>query len=89
MAIMEKLSIREASEKFGISRARLYQLLDKGAIVGHQSAMRGRSAKSWVDGNSLSCYSIFFLSTGHFFSCHLAELTRDSTRGINLELSKY
>ncbi|OAD22867.1 hypothetical protein THIOM_001313 [Candidatus Thiomargarita nelsonii] len=53
---MEKLSIREASERFGLSRARLYQLLDKGAIVGHRSAMRGRSAKSWVDGNSLSVH---------------------------------
>ncbi|MEN8216686.1 MAG: hypothetical protein ABFS56_09995 [Pseudomonadota bacterium] len=31
---MEKLSIREASERFGLSRARLYQLLEKGAIVG-------------------------------------------------------
>jgi transposase len=50
---MEKLSIREASERFGLSRARLYQLLEKGTIVGHRSTMRGRSAKSWVDGNSL------------------------------------
>jgi predicted DNA-binding transcriptional regulator AlpA len=53
---MEKLSIREASERFGLSRARLYQLLEKGAIVGHRSTMRGRSAKSWVDGNSLSVH---------------------------------
>lgn len=54
---MEKLSIREASERFGLSRARIYQLLDKGAIVGHKSMERGRSAKSWVDGNSLRQHS--------------------------------
>jgi len=53
---MEKLSIREASERFGLSRARLYQLLDKGAITGHRSAMRGRSAKSWVDAISLQSH---------------------------------
>jgi hypothetical protein len=53
---MEKLSIREASERFGLSRTRLYQLLEKGAIVGHRSMMRGRSAESWIDGNSLSLH---------------------------------
>jgi len=53
---MEKLSIREASERFGLSRARLYQLLDKGAIVGHKSTMRGRSAGSWINSNSLSAH---------------------------------
>ncbi len=57
---MEKLSIRQASEKFGISRARLYQLLDKGAIAGHRSMQpmqRGRGARSWVDSNSLQQHS--------------------------------
>jgi hypothetical protein len=40
--IMEKLSIREASQTFGISRARLYQLLDKGIVAGHRSKKKGR-----------------------------------------------
>jgi transposase len=53
---MEKLSIREASQTFGISRARIYQLLDKGAIIGHLSTKRGRGAGSWVDNNSLSAH---------------------------------
>jgi predicted DNA-binding transcriptional regulator AlpA len=43
---MEKLSIREASQTFGISRARLYQLLDKGVIVGHLSG--SHAGGSWV-----------------------------------------
>ncbi|MEN8215139.1 MAG: hypothetical protein ABFS56_01925 [Pseudomonadota bacterium] len=51
--IMEKLSIREASQTFGISRARLYQLLEKGIIAGHRSAKKGRGADSWIDGKSL------------------------------------
>ncbi|MEN8221285.1 MAG: hypothetical protein ABFS56_34035 [Pseudomonadota bacterium] len=46
---MEKLSIREASERFGLSRARLYQLLDKGAIAGHRS----KKGKTWLDSDSL------------------------------------
>ncbi|TGO02283.1 hypothetical protein PN36_27515 [Candidatus Thiomargarita nelsonii] len=53
---MEKLSIKEASERFGLSRARLYQLLDKEAIVGHKSTMRGRGAGSWINSNSLSAH---------------------------------
>ncbi|MEN8216821.1 MAG: hypothetical protein ABFS56_10695 [Pseudomonadota bacterium] len=50
---MEKLSIGEASERFGLSRARLYQLLDKGAIAGHRSEKKGRGAGSWIDGITL------------------------------------
>ncbi len=51
---MEKLSIGQASERFGLSRARLYQLLEKGAVVGHRSNKKGRGAGSWVDGITLS-----------------------------------
>jgi hypothetical protein len=47
--IMEKLSIREASQTFGISRARLYQLLDKGIVAGHRSKKKGRGGGSWVN----------------------------------------
>ncbi|MEN8216502.1 MAG: hypothetical protein ABFS56_09015 [Pseudomonadota bacterium] len=50
---MTKLSIREASEKFGLSRARLYKLLEKGKIVGFRSPKRGRAAASWVDVRSI------------------------------------
>ncbi|MEN8219610.1 MAG: hypothetical protein ABFS56_25315 [Pseudomonadota bacterium] len=50
---MTKLSIREASEKFGLSRTRLYKLLDKGKIEGVRSFKRGRNASSWVDADSL------------------------------------
>jgi predicted DNA-binding transcriptional regulator AlpA len=50
---MEKLSIREASERFGLSRARLYQLLDKGIVAGYRSDKKGRGADSWIDGQSL------------------------------------
>ena len=50
---MEKLSISQASKQFGISRARLYKLLDKGAIVGYKSMQKGRGAGSWIDSNSL------------------------------------
>ncbi len=51
---MEKLSISQASKQFGISRARLYQLLEKGTIMGYRSMQRGRGAGSWVDSNSLN-----------------------------------
>jgi transposase len=50
---MEKLTIREASERFGLSRARLYQLLDKGIIAGHRSDKKGRGAESWIDAVTL------------------------------------
>ncbi|MEN8217776.1 MAG: hypothetical protein ABFS56_15690 [Pseudomonadota bacterium] len=50
---MEKLSIREASQTFGISRARLYQLLDKGVVAGYRSKKKGRGGGSWVHLNSL------------------------------------
>jgi len=50
---MEKLSIQQASEQFNISRARLYQLLEKGAVVGHKSTEKGRRAGSWVHLESL------------------------------------
>jgi excisionase family DNA binding protein len=55
---MEKLSIREASERFGISRARLYQLLNKGVITGHLSTKRGGAGNSWVYLDSLHTYFI-------------------------------
>ena len=50
---MEKLSIGQASEQFNISRARLYQLLEKGAVVGYRSEKKGRGAGSWIDRQSL------------------------------------
>jgi predicted DNA-binding transcriptional regulator AlpA len=51
---MKKLSIREASEKFGLSRARLYDLLARNCIAGFRSLKRGRNANpSWVDVDSL------------------------------------
>jgi len=53
---MERLSIREASERFGLSRARLYQLLGNGIIDGALSEKRGRGACSWVDIASLQAH---------------------------------
>jgi len=53
---MERLSIREASERFGLSRARLYQLLGDGIIDGELSEKRGRGACSWVDIASLQAH---------------------------------
>ncbi len=50
---MEKLTIKQASERFGLSKARLYQLLDKGAVAGHRSEKKGRGAGSWIDGVAL------------------------------------
>ncbi|TGO01935.1 hypothetical protein PN36_34090 [Candidatus Thiomargarita nelsonii] len=50
---MEKLSICEAYERFGLSRARLYQLVDKGIVAGHRSDKKGRGAESWIDGVTL------------------------------------
>jgi predicted DNA-binding transcriptional regulator AlpA len=50
---MKKLNIREASQQFNLSRARLYKLLEMGKIVGHRSEKRGRGAESWVDSNSI------------------------------------
>ncbi|KHD09198.1 hypothetical protein PN36_12345 [Candidatus Thiomargarita nelsonii] len=51
---MEKLSIREASERFGLSRARLYKLLNQGALVGHISPKK--DGKSWIYPYSLQDY---------------------------------
>jgi len=48
---MEKLSIREASQRFGISRARLYKLLDKGAVTGY----KGHEG-SWISIDSLQIH---------------------------------
>jgi len=53
---MEKLSIREASERFGLSRARLYKLLGDGIITGELSKKRGKGGCSWVDTNSLKVH---------------------------------
>ena len=53
---MERLSVQEASKRFGISRARLYKLLDRGVIIGQRSKMRGRSASSWIDSESLRAH---------------------------------
>ncbi len=50
---MEKLSIKQASERFGLSRARLYQLLESGTVVGERSQKKGRNASSWIDAESL------------------------------------
>jgi transposase len=50
---MKKLNIREASQQFNLSRARLYKLLKMGKITGHRSEKRGRGADSWVDSNSI------------------------------------
>jgi predicted DNA-binding transcriptional regulator AlpA len=50
---MTRLSISEASKKFGLSRTRLYKLLDMGKIDGFRSSKRGRNANSWVDADSL------------------------------------
>ena len=46
---MEKLSIREASQRFNISRARLYKLLDRGVVTGH----KGHNTGSWISIDSL------------------------------------
>ncbi|MEN8220333.1 MAG: hypothetical protein ABFS56_29090 [Pseudomonadota bacterium] len=49
-----RLTIREASEKFGLSRARLYDLLARNLIAGFRSMERGRNAtRSWIDAGSL------------------------------------
>ena len=51
---MEKLTIKQASERFGLSAARIYKLLGDGKIVGERSQKRGRGAGSWVDADSLT-----------------------------------
>jgi len=53
---MEKLSIREASERFGLSRARLYKLLNKGIITGHLSTKKGGAGNSWIHLESLQTH---------------------------------
>lgn len=53
---MRKLSIRAASQYFGLSRARIYQLLSMGKIAGYRSSQKGCNASSWVDASSLSDY---------------------------------
>ena len=53
---MEKLTIIQASKQFGISRVRLYKLLEGQIIVGHHSKQRGRSSGSWVDADSLKLH---------------------------------
>ncbi len=51
---MEKLTIKQASERFGLSRARLYKLLENGQVAGYRSPTRGKGGKSsWIDGRSL------------------------------------
>ncbi len=50
---MEKLTIREASQRFCISRARLYKLLGDGIIDGELSKKRGKGGHSWVNLDSL------------------------------------
>ncbi len=51
---MEKLSIKQASEQFGLSRARLYQLLDKGAVAGYRTSKKEKGGTSWIDSRSLN-----------------------------------
>ncbi|TGO02259.1 hypothetical protein PN36_27775 [Candidatus Thiomargarita nelsonii] len=53
---MEKLSIKEASERFEMSRARLYKLLNDGLIAGHLSQTKSKNEMSWVLANSLRTY---------------------------------
>lgn len=48
---MEKLTISQASKQFGISRARLYQLLDKGVVVGYKG-----HGDSWISTQSLDTH---------------------------------
>ncbi len=49
-----RLSIKEASEKFQLSPARIYKLLADGKIKGERAGKRGRGGGSWVDAGSLS-----------------------------------
>ncbi len=51
---MEKLTIKQASERFGLSAARIYKLLGDGKIIGKRAGKRGRGGGSWVDADSLS-----------------------------------
>jgi len=51
---MEKLSIREASERFGLSRARIYKMLNDGIVNGHQSGTN--AGGSWVNLASLQMH---------------------------------
>ena len=53
---MEKLTITEASKRFGISRGRLYKLLDEQIVVGHKAPRQGRKANSWVEAGSLKLH---------------------------------
>ena len=50
---MENVSVRDASEIFGLSKARIYKLLGDGIIKGELSQKRGRGSSSWVDVKSL------------------------------------
>ncbi len=50
---MERLSIRQASEQFGLSRARIYKLLGDGVVMGELSQKRGKGGHSWVNISSL------------------------------------
>ncbi|KHD05734.1 hypothetical protein PN36_19550 [Candidatus Thiomargarita nelsonii] len=45
----------EASERFGLSRARLYKLLNQGALVGHISPKK--DGQFWIYPDSLQDYS--------------------------------
>jgi predicted DNA-binding transcriptional regulator AlpA len=52
---MTRLTIREASEKFGLSRARLYKLLAQNSVAGFRSLKQGKNATpSWIDADSLA-----------------------------------
>ncbi len=51
---MEKLTIKQASERFGLSRARLYQLLDKGAVAGFRSNKLGKAGGTWIHAGDLA-----------------------------------
>jgi len=53
---MDKLTIGEASKQFGISRARLYKLLQGQIVKGYRSKQRGPKANSWIDGDSLKLH---------------------------------
>ena len=53
-----KITVSEAHDIYGISKARLYDLLSRGKIAGYVAKKRGRNGGSWIDEQSLK----YFLS---------------------------
>ena len=56
VTVTTQMSVPIAHEKYGISKARIYELLGNGKIGGNLSKKRGRSGSSWVDVQSLEEY---------------------------------